>query len=150
MISTEAVKAQWDQILYEFVFQLSHFFFLVSKLHFLKFRSKNNQFSIKSISWNCQIIKSKWLMLLHDKSSSIVQCLLWTCSRLHINYLLFSTPSRWNFAAAAPQWVEIFSEVQVIFFQKHLILHQLTHNMTKIVHWITSSVHENSKLSFVQ
>ena len=90
--------------------------FLVSKSHFLKFRSRNNQFSIRSISWNCQIIKSKWLMLLHDKSSSIVQCLLWTCSRLHINYLLFSTPSRWNFAAAAPQRVEIFSEAILLFW----------------------------------
>ena len=55
-------------------------------------------------------------MLLHDKSSSIVQCLLWTCSRLHINYLLFSTPSRWNFAAAAPQWAKIFSEVILLFW----------------------------------
>ena len=31
-------------------------------------------------------------------------------------------------------------------FQKHLPLHQLTHNMKKIVHWFTSSVHENYKL----
>ena len=27
-----------------------------------------------------------------------------------------------------------------------LILHQLTHNMTTDVHWITSSIHKNSKL----
>ena len=59
-------------------------------------------------------------MLLHEKSSSIVQSLLWTCSRLHINYLLFSTPSRWNFAAAAPQWVEIFSEVIILFWGNYL------------------------------
>ena len=38
--------------------------------------------------------------------------------------------------------------IQVNLFQKHLILHQLTHNMwQKIVHWITSSVHEYYKLS---
>ena len=34
--------------------------------------------------------------------------------------------------------------VQVNLCQKLLFLHQLTHNM--IVHWITSSIHENSKL----
>ena len=34
--------------------------------------------------------------------------------------------------------------VQVNLLQKHLFLHQLTHNATK--DWITSSVHENCKL----
>ena len=40
------------------------------------------------------------------------------------------------------------SEVQVNICQKILFLHQLTYNMTtrQIVHWITSSIHENSKL----
>ena len=41
---------------------------------------------------------------------------------------------------------ELFFFLQVNLFQKHLFLHQLTHNMTKVVHLIMSSVHENSKL----
>ena len=40
----------------------------------------------------------------------------------------------------------IWKQIQVNLFQKHLFLYQLTHNMQKIVHWITSSVHDNSKL----
>ena len=36
--------------------------------------------------------------------------------------------------------------LQVNFCQKLLFLDQLTQNMTTIVHWITSSIHENSEL----
>ena len=36
--------------------------------------------------------------------------------------------------------------LQVNLFQKHLFLPQLTHNLTKIFHWITCSVDETSKL----
>ena len=38
-----------------------------------------------------------------------------------------------------------YDDIEVNLFQKHLFLHQLTHNMKKIVHRITSFAHVNYK-----
>ena len=69
----------------------------------------------------------------------------WSCSSSGLVFQSwFSGFSKVIITVVPP--LTLLLSVQVNLYQKLLFLRQLTHNMTKIVNWITISIHENSKL----
>ena len=89
---------------------------------------------------NCRTVCKGWLNFLGEKRQLWIELLEKEKIKLESseNFELD------NFSDCSDDSLD-YDDIEVNLFQKHLFLHQLTHNMKKIVHRITSFAHVNYK-----